>query len=281
MTHKHNNNQNVYKKHGMMKELMECDNVSLVDVLWKSDPKIFNMFISSSNSHEARDKLFNHLNDIERHIFNIYSDMHFKDKNILERNNAKECIKVFKNILRTENEKITNFSALKVLYKLAKERIFPEDLNRGFISEFIFLFKGINCNSGIYDEKEAPQFVKLTGLEASLERTRVLNNYSSNIKHHLKRYKTGLDTDLIERRQCNKRVIQEFFLSGESDWRNYKWHMKHVVDDIDILSQIVDLSHSEIRGLECATKHNIPFQITPYYLSLFDRKNTGEYDHAI
>ncbi len=279
--HKCNNNRSIYENHKMMKELMECDNESLMDTLWRCDTQIFNMLISSNNSHDARDKLFNHLNDIERHIFNIYSDMHFKDKNILERNNAKECIRVFKNILRTENENITSFSALKMLYKLAKEKIMPEDVNRGFILEFIFLFKGINCNSGIYDEKEVPSFVKLTGLEASLERTRVLDNYSSNIKHHLKRYKTGLDPDMIEKRQCNKKFIQEFFSCNEGDWRNYKWHLKHVINDIDTLSQIVNLKHSEIKGLERAKENGIPFHITPYYLSLFDKKNTGDYDCAI
>lgn len=275
------NSHNGHKKHETMQELMECDNVSLVDTLWKCDLDIFNIFISSNDRHDAREKLFDHLHDIEKHIFNIYSDMHFKDKNILERNNAKECIRVLKNILRTENENITNFSALKMLYKLAKEKIIPEDVNRGFILEFISLFKGINCNSGIYNEKDVPPFVKLTGLEASLERTRVLDNYSSNIKHHLRRYRTGLDADLVERRQCNKRFIQEFFSCNENDWRNHKWHIKHIIDDIDTLSQIVDLNHNEIRGLECAAKHNIPFHITPYYLSLFDRKNTGDYDCAI
>ena len=174
-------------KNGIMKKLMGYDNAELLDILWRCDPEIFNIFISSENRHNARDKLFHHLNDIEGHIFSIYSDRHFKDKNILERNNAKECIRVFKNIIRTENEKITGFSALKILYKVANEKIMPDDVNKGFILEFIFLFKGINCNSGIYNEKEVPLFTKLHGLEASLERTRVLNNYSTHIEHFLKR----------------------------------------------------------------------------------------------
>lgn len=279
LTYKYNNHQN--GDNFTMHELMEYDNAALVNTLWKCDPEIFNIFTLSKNRHDARDKLFNHVNDIERHIFNIYSDMHFKNKNILERNNAKECIRVFKNILRSENENITNFSALKLLYKIAKEKLLPEEIDRGFILEFIFLFKGINCNSGIHDEKEVPSFVKLTGLEASLERTRVLDNYSSHIKHYLRRHKTGLDADLIERRQCNKRFIQDFFSCQENDWRNYKWQLKHIIYDIDTLSKIVDLKQSEIRGLEYARKHDIPFHITPYYLSLFDRKNTGDYDHAI
>lgn len=270
-----------HPKNEMMKKLMGYNNTALTDILWRCDPEIFKIFTMSNNRHDARDELFHHLNDIEGHIFSIYSDRHFKDKNILERNNAKECIRVFKNIIRTENEKITGFSALKILYKLANGKIIPDDINRGFILEFIFLFKGINCNSGIYDEKEVPLFIKLKGLEASLERTRVLNNYSSHIEHFLKRYKTGLDKDLIEKRNCSKRFIQEYFSCGENDWNNYRWHLRNVVTDIDILSDIVTLSFNEIKGLECAKKHNIPFQITPYYLSLFDRKNTGEHDHAI
>ena len=277
----HKSNHSNSSKNEMMKKLMECDNSELTDILWRCDPEIFNIFINNNNRHNARDKLFHHLNDIEGHIFSIYSDRHFKDKNILERNNAKECIRVFKNIIRTENEKITGFSALKILYKLANGKIVPEDVNRGFILEFIFLFKGINCNSGIYDEKEVPLFTKLDGLEASLERTRVLNNYSTHIEHFLKRYKTGLDKDLIEKRNCNKKFIQEYFCCNEHDWRNYRWHLRNIITDIDILDDIVTLSYYEKKGLECAKKHKIPFQITPYYLSLFDRKNMVEYDHAI
>lgn len=284
MTFKNGHNQTDHinlSKNEMMKKLMGYNNTALVDILWRCDPEIFKIFTMSNNRHDARDKLFHHLNDIEGHIFSIYSDRHFKDKNILERNNAKECIRVLKNIIRTENEKITGFSALKILYKLANGKIIPEDVNRGFILEFIFLFKGINCNSGIYDEKEIPLFTKLQGLEASLERTRVLNNYSSHIEHFLKRYRTGLDKDLIEKRHCNKRFIREYFSCDENDWNNYRWHLRNVITDIDILSDIVTLSYNEIKGLECAKKHKIPFQITPYYLSLFDRKNTGEHDHAI
>ena len=92
-------------------------------------------------------------------------------------------------------------------------------------------------------------------MEASLERTRVLNNYSSMIEHFLKRYKTGLDKDLIEKRNCNKRFIQEYFSCNEHDWRNYRWHLKNVITDIHTLDNMVTLSHSEIKGLECAKRH--------------------------
>lgn len=41
----HHNGLNNYQKNGMMKELMEYDNASLVHALWMCDTEIFNMYI--------------------------------------------------------------------------------------------------------------------------------------------------------------------------------------------------------------------------------------------
>lgn len=265
----------------MISELLEYDTAKLLTALWKSDPEIYRILRSSDNRHIARDRLFDHLNDIERHLFNIYSDRHFKDKNILERNNSKECLRIFKNIIRTENEKLAGFSAMKVLYKAAKEKINSESVNKGFLLEFIHLFRGINCKSGVYIEKETPLFLTLTGRKAANERTMSLDNYASNMEYHFKKYKTGLDIDLAEERLSNKRFVLEFFGSNEKDWLDYRWHLGNIIRDIDTLQGIVRLNHKELKGLECAKKFGIPFQITPYYLSLFDIKNKGIYDHAI
>ena len=144
-----------------MKELLEYDKTKLIEKLWECDPEIFRILKSSNKLQEARNRLFDHLNDLERHLFNIYSDKHFKDKNILERNNAKECIRVLKNVIRTENEDITNYSALNSLYRAAKKKAKSDSLNDGFFMEFINLFKGINCESGVYAEKEVPLFHEL------------------------------------------------------------------------------------------------------------------------
>ncbi|SNQ59553.1 KamA family radical SAM protein [Candidatus Methanoperedens nitratireducens] len=265
----------------MMKELLEYDKTGLIETLWKCDPDIYAILRSSDNLQDARNNMFDYLNDIERHLFNIYSDKHFKDINILERNNAKECIRVFKNIIRTENEEISNFSVLNVLYKIAKKKIDPDKFTAGFVIEFIFLFKGINCTSGLYAEKDVPLFLRLSGFEAALERTKSLDNYAVNMENFFKRYKTGLDEDMIKERRMNKESIQAFFHAGESDWYDHKWQLKNIIKDIDTLQGMVRLSSDELKGLKCAKKHKIPFQITPYYLSLFDRENTGEYDHAI
>lgn len=264
-----------------MKELLEYDKTKLIEILWECDPDIHRILKSSNKLQEARNSLFDHLNDLERHLFNIYSDKHFKEKNILERNNAKECIRVFKNVIRTENEEITNYSALNSLYRTAKKKAKSRSLNDGFFLEFINLSRGINCESGVYAEKEVPLFLSLAGQNAATERMKILDEYSSNMEHYFLRYKTGMDKDIIEERKINKRSILDFFNASEQDWQNYNWQIKNIISDIDTLLDLVRLSSDELKGLECASKNCIPFQITPHYLSLFERKNSGKYDHAI
>ncbi len=264
-----------------MKELLEYDKAKLIETLWECDPEIYDILRSSETLQDARNRLFDYLNGIERHLYNIYSDKPFKDMNLLEKNNAKECIRVFKNVIRTKNETISNFSALQILYSAAKREIATDDLTEGFLLEFIFLFKGINGNSGLYAEKDVPPFMRLSGTDAALERMKSLDAYASNMGRCMRRYKTGLDIDLIKERDENKKLIMEMFNVGEENWRDYKWHLTNIIKDIDALKSVVRLSPDELKGLECARKHKIPFQITPYYLSLFDRENTGRYDHAI
>lgn len=265
----------------MMKELLKSEKTKLIETLWECGPEIHAILSSSETMQDARNKIFDHLNDVERHFYDIYSVKPFKDMNLLEKNNAKECIRVFKNIIRTENETISNFSALRILYSIAKGDINPDDLTEGFLLEFIFLFKGINGNSGQYAEMDVPLFLKMIGMDAAKERMKSLDEYAMNMENGMRRYKTGLDKELIKERLDNKRFILDLFDAGEEEWQEYKWQLSNIIKDIDSIKSMVRLSPDELKGLELAMKNNIPFQITPYYLSLFDRENSGMYDHAI
>lgn len=265
----------------MMKELLECDKTKLIETLWQCDPEIHAILRSEDTSQDARNKIFDYLNSIERHLYNVCSDKSFKDLNLLEKNNSKECIRILKNVIRTENELISNYSALQSLYSAAKREIDTDNMTEGFLMEFIFLFKGINGNSGMYIEKDVPFFLKLTGVDAVNERMKSLDQYAWNMERGMRRYNTGLDKKLIKERLENKRFIMNLFDADEKDWQDYKWQLTNIIKNIDALKSLVRLSGDELKGLECATKHRIPFQITPHYLSLFDRENTGKYDRAI
>jgi lysine 2,3-aminomutase len=264
-----------------MKELITATKDELVEVLWESNPQIYNILRLSEDLHVTRDKLSRYLNNVDAALFSVYSNRHFKNMNILEKKNARDCIRVFKTIIRTENEKQVRFSALKMLSRMAKESRIPRNIRKGFIFEFIYLFRGISGRSGLYSAKEVPSFLVLTGKNAALERMKFLDDYAGRMEPFFEKYRTGLQTDLIHRRSMLKELILQHFGADEGDWSDYHWHLKHIISDISTLQSMVKLDKDEQKGLKLADKYHIPFQITPYYLSLFDSENLKQFDQSI
>ncbi|MCK4938592.1 MAG: KamA family radical SAM protein [Methanosarcinales archaeon] len=264
-----------------MKELITVNEGELVELLWESNPQIYNILKRSEDLHVTRDKLSRYLNNVDAALFSVYSHRHFKNMNILEKKNARDCIRVLKTIIRTENEKQVRFSALKMLSRMAKVGRVPKKVSKGFIFEFIFLFRGINGNSGLYSAKEVPSFLMLTGKDGALERMKFLDDYAGRMEPFFEKYRTGLETDLTHRRSMLKELILQHFGADERDWSDYNWHLKHIISDISTLQSIVKLDPDEQKGLKLADEYQIPFQITPYYLSLFDSENLKQFDQSI
>ncbi len=264
-----------------MEELITANEDELVEVLWESNPQIYNILRRSEDLHVTRDKLSRYLNNVDAALFSVYSNRHFKNMNILEKKNSRDCIRVLKTIIRTENEKQVRFSALKMLSRMAKVSRVPKKVNRGFIFEFIFLFRGVSGRSGLYSAKEVPSFLMLKGKDAALERMKFLDDYAGRMEPFFEKYRTGLETELIHRRSMLKELILQHFGAGEGDWSDYHWHLKHIISDTKTLQSIVKLDQHEQKGLKLADKYHIPFQITPYYLSLFDSENLKQFDQSI
>ncbi|MCD6229715.1 MAG: KamA family radical SAM protein [Candidatus Diapherotrites archaeon] len=253
----------------------------LTKKLWSADPHIRQFLKKSKDLHCARNNFFEYLNELERHYFNIFSDNHFKNIHILEKNNAKECIRVLKNIIRTENEKITGFSALKRLSGLAKDKnkTLPK-ISEGFLCEFIYLFKGINGKSGILRPIHKDPDLKDAN-EIAVNRSSYLDSYSKTIQEHFKKYKDGCDAELLKSSKALKKEILDYFESTEKDWEDYSWQLNHVIKDRKTLSSLIKLNKDEASGLKCAEEKNIPFQITPYYLSLFNKNKRSYHDRVL
>jgi lysine 2,3-aminomutase len=220
-----------------------------------------------------------YLADQERLYFNIYSDRGKTHFHICERNNAKECIRAMKNIIRSENEQNTGLSALKILRKLAAddpdESIFPSE---GFVMEFIYLFRGINAQSNITQEiltiPEDPE-------KAASMRSRRLNAYAKKMETSINLIPKGTDPQLEKEFQIMKERILKYFKASEHDWYDYHWQMKHIISDLKTVKALVKLSPEEEDGLRSAEERNIPFQITPYYFAMFSPEGPSEIDRAI
>jgi len=263
----------------MIQNIVGASKKELVKYLWEVDPT-FKKILEKSNTHrEAKERIFEDLNRLDRHYTSIYADDYVKDLHIIEKNNARECIKIVKNVIRTENERLTHFSALNTLMNLAKKKKDAYDhVDAGFLCEFINLFKGINGKSG---KTEDVFILPSDNTEASLMRSEKLDSYAKKMNEYLSRYKSGLEPERISKQKILKEKIIHYFLATESDWSNYQWHLTHVIRDIPTLSSLVSLENDEREGLRVAENNQIPFEITPYYLSLFNETGRTKDDRGV
>jgi len=263
-----------------MKSMILMSKKELFDELKDSDKNLFAILKKSKDIHSVREEIFAYLNSLEGHYFNIYSEKNYRHLHILERNNAKECIRVLKNIIRTENEELTGFSALKTLYTVATVKGYYQKVSESFISEFVSLFKGINghsaISSGIIDDTYL-----FEGRSGALARSKVLDRYSSNMSMHFKRYSSGLNHDIIHNRELLRKKIMKHFHASEKDWHDPDWQIKNVIIDYRIISKLVYLGEEEVSGLNASENRRIPIQVTPYYLSLFNENGASESDRCI
>lgn len=238
-----------------------------------------NILKNSVTLEDARTGVLNFLNEKEDVLENVHSEKVYQNFHVLEIENAKECIKALKNIFRTKNEQISEFSALNLLYRMAVgETKDIEKVNQAFLVEFLYLLKGVNFQSGIYDEI----YTKTQDPEKKVKsRMHKLDVFARQMRDGFERFKTGMDDDVVENRKIMKRRILKYFNSSEEDWKNYKWHLSRVIKTTENLVKLVDLSLDEFEGVEMAVKNGIPFQITPYYLSLFNPSGRQDYDRTV
>jgi lysine 2,3-aminomutase len=254
-----------------------------LEMLWQSNEDIYLLLRRSKNVEMAREQLYDYLFYLEREIFDIDNDMH-----ILEKATQRDAINVFKSILGPTNEKTIGYSDLDTLWKLAhkNEDIMIHAISIGFLMEFIKLFGAVAGKSYIYsiddaDKLSEPEFLRLNGREAALARTAVLDDLGTAALEYYKKFPSGLEEDIIKKREENKQRILNYFNGNEEDWNNYKWHLRNVIRTAKPFIDLLEMSEKQKEAIKKAVANSLPFGVTPYYLSLMDYEKNSPYDHAI
>ncbi len=255
------------------------------NILWQEDPNIYKILKESKDLEEARYKLYMYLNELEWKYRCAKVKLHPLVEAV-----AHDAIRVFRNIISPRNEMLSGFSALSCLWRIAKGDIKAlSEVDEGFMLEFLHLFKAINGRPDIYPAKYAEgleqiDFSKIKGRKAGIARSNYLDKLAERIWNYIRRYRSGLDPEVIEKRKKNKKKILEHFGASEDNWKDYMWHFRHVIKGrkgIEHLEKLTKLSRDEIRSLMIAVENRIPFGITPYYLHLWDLETPWKEDYQV
>ncbi|MFH1452937.1 MAG: KamA family radical SAM protein [Armatimonadota bacterium] len=248
--------------------------------MWRANPQFRKLLKRSKTLEDARQKIRVYINECLEYLFSTECHLH-----TMEKVNARECARALRNITSPISEKRTGFSSLEVLWKIArgKQDEIKDEIKLGFVKEFEHLFKGLIGKSGIYDEESDidKALAHAQGRDAAVIRSKILDKMSANIQKYIKKYPSGLKSAIVKNRKENVKRICEYFGASEADWNDYKWQLKHVVKDAEILSKLIDLTPEEEKAVRLAKEYKIPFGITPYYISLMDKDTSRKYDHAV
>jgi lysine 2,3-aminomutase len=215
---------------------------------------------------------------ISGHHFDTYSGaLDYPDDKI---HRVRDCTRAFQFMLKERSEKLAGFSVAEALFDLAKGNSRP-DLQDGFYAEMIHLFLGINGKGPELSYDRMPADDDISGRKAAILRSDILDRlWYDRVQKNISRYKHGLMENVQRKRKKNVDRILKVLGGTEADWRNWKWHFKHIIKDADRLSELIQLTKDQYRGIAAARETGTPFGITPYYVSLMDNK-PGRDDAAV
>lgn len=260
-----------------------------LDDLWEYDQQVYRILRESQDMEEGRAALFNYLKDLEWKYRCGEMNLHK-----LEWATAMEALHVFNNLISPRNEKIAGFSTLEYLWRLANGGWGSDDgPSPGFVEEFKHLLKAINGQAGLSegwlgrilaDEGVEPvDFAAIAGRAAGVARSNFLDHVNEKVTEWLSRHPTGLDPNLIAKRERNRQRIIDFFDATLDHWYDYRWQLRYIFkgqEGLERLQQLVPLTDEEVEAIRLCVKYDIPFGITPYYLSLFDFASTERKEDA-
>ncbi|MFH1514859.1 MAG: KamA family radical SAM protein, partial [bacterium] len=202
--------------------------------LREASPDIFKILQNADSLEKAREQVFYYCYMLDRELREGVRGLH-----PLEWSNAIECLQVFKNMLSRRNERLAGESSLKYLWMIAQKdpEITRQNISHGFFEEFIRLFKGMHGNSNLYSQKDTPSFVKYQGRKAANLRSEELDRISQYAESFIKRYKSGLDENIIRIQEENQKRILGYFKANKDDWKDWKWQIRNVIRDSKTLSE--------------------------------------------
>lgn len=232
-------------------------------VIW-TNPRFFAAAKESTDLYQLRKKLSSHLCMIELESSEAYD----QDAAIFAR--IRDTTQVLRNMLKKRSEDLAGFSMAQAIYDMTHENHRP-DLTPAFYADLYHLLSGIQGKGSrkAFDDIHLSA-INEQGKPAAIHRSRQLDEIRSEVDLKINQYKTGLDKHSVSRRNKRRDKIITRLNASLDDWQNWHWQIKNIIKEPELLQDLVKLSREEKKAVKTARTHNLPFGITPYYLSLMD-----------
>ncbi|MDD5476139.1 MAG: KamA family radical SAM protein [Syntrophales bacterium] len=248
--------------------------------LFETAPRLRNILLASNDVEIIRKEIRLYLyNELMVH----YDRNRSPDYHPLIWIAIRQAIATFENILSRRNERMAGFSFLQYIIDILhkQEGTRQEEPSPGFLEEIQHLVWGITGQISIYDDLEVTDLYVSEGREAAEIRSRDLSDMAAWIHAFVERYPWGMDHDVIEMREENRKRILRYFNGSDEDWNDWQWQVRHVIRDADTLKGLVCISDDEEAAIREARLNRFPFGITPYYVSLMDNEPDSIRDRGI
>jgi len=248
---------------------------------WDAAPEIYMLLRESKTLESARNKVARYIDAKEWTYSCDLGDIENWDYVLF-----RDVIRTLKNIISPRNERIAKTSSLENLWQAAANG--DADVSDDFIAEFIHFFKALKLKADVYPSRlmegiEIPKFDEYEGRVAGQMRSDFLDQMGLRMDRYLERYRSGLDPQIVAKRNDNRRRILETLASTEDDWNDWRWQFRHVfknIHDLDTIKKIIKLEPRHEDSIKLAVENHVPFAVTPYYLHLMDQEPCDQ-DYAV
>lgn len=108
---------------------------------------------------------------------------------------------------------------------------------------------------------------KLSSRKLSLQRAAELSRKTDDYLEAKKRIPRGLE--MQDQFNKSKKKLLEHFQASEEDWNNWKWQLDNIINDVETLSKVLNLTEESKNDLIILSKI-YRWAVSPYYASLMD-----------
>lgn len=239
-------------------------------------PEIFVIAQKTNSTDDLRASLARLANDM---MFEAFDDYDILTEGSVMR--VRDCAKVLIRLMTRRSDDKSKFSVAQAILDIAQGKDRP-DLTPAFYAELLHLFLGLQGRGpgkAFSDMHLIPS--RFENREAAVERSRQLDDLHAEVELRLAKFTSGLENESVKRRQQRRDRISEYFQASEKDWKDWCWQIQHILRDADDIAKLLELPDSEYKAIKMARANDIPFGITPYYLSLMDDQPADGRDRAI